>query len=136
MSEIDTTTTSGDEAESPFLVAYTKILVAAWTDDDFAARLDSDPAAAIREFGLEVPEGANLVVARVIPEEHGQPTEESAVQKWESGAVTGTYVLSVPEIPQVDLDTLTDDDLLAIAGGLASVSISCCCCTPCCSCCA
>ena len=121
-----------DEPENPFIAAYTKILVAAWTDDDYAARLDSDPVSAIREFGLEVPEGANLVVTRVIPDEHAEPSEEGAIAKWEAGATTGTYVLSVPEIPQVDLDSLTEEDLLAIAAG--SVSISCCSCTPCCCC--
>jgi len=121
-----------DPAENPFMKAYTQILVAAWTDEDFAARLDSDPAAAVREYGLDVPEGANLVVTRVIPEEHGEPSEQTAIDKWEAGAVTGTYVLSVPEIPQVDLETLTEDDLLAIAAG--SVSVSCCSCTPCCCC--
>ncbi len=126
----DDTSAEGEQL-NPFMAAYTKILVAAWTDDDFAARLDSEPAAAIREYGLEVPEGANLVVTRVIPEEHAAPSEEGAIAKWEAGAVTGTYVLSVPEIPQVDLDSLTEEDLLAIAGGW---SVSCCSCTPCCCC--
>jgi len=127
----DTDYTAQGEPLSPFMSAYTKILIEAWTNDEYAARLDSDPVEAIREFGLEVPEGANLLVTRVIPEEHAEPSEEGAAAKWENGVVTGTYVLSVQEIPQVDLDSLTEEDLLAIAAGW---SVSCCSCTPCCCC--
>ena len=117
--------------QDEFVSRYTKVLVAAWTDEEFAARLDSDPTEALAEHGLTVPAGADVVVTRVIPEESSGGGIEVAVGKWEAGKISGTYVLSVPVTPQVDLSELSEDDLLSISGGF---SISHCCCTPCCSC--
>ena len=119
------------QEQETFVTAYTKVLVAAWTDEEYAGRLDADPAEALAEHGLTVPPGSSVVVTRVIPEETSQGGVEVAVGKWEAGKVSGTYVLSVPATPQVDLGELSDDDLLAISAGW---SISHCCCTPCCSC--
>ena len=117
--------------QEEFVTAYTKVLVSAWTDQEYAGRLESDPAQALAEHGLTVPEGAEVVVTRVIPEESAGGGVEVAVGKWEAGKISGTYVLSVPATPQVDLSELPEDDLLSISGGL---SISHCCCTPCCCC--
>ena len=114
-----------------FLASYTKVLVGAWTDDDYARRLDTDPAEALREHGIEVPAGGKLVVTRTIPEDAGAPDEDAAIAKWESGHQSGIYVLSVPATPQVDFAELSEADLMAVSGGL---SVSCCSCP--CSCCA
>ncbi len=114
-----------------FLASYTKVLVAAWTDDEYAQRLDTDPAEALREHGLEVPAGAELVVTRVIPEDAAAPDEDAAIAKWNKGKETGVYVLSVPATPQVDFSELSESDLVAVSAGL---SVSCCSCP--CSCCA
>ena len=119
------------QEQDEFVSAYTKVLVAAWTDEEFAARLDADPAEALAEHGLTVPAGSEIVVTRVIPEDSAGGGVEVAVGKWEAGKISGTYVLSVPATPQVDLSELSEDDLVAISGGW---SISGCCCTPCCSC--
>ncbi len=119
------------QEQETFVTAYTKVLVAAWTDEEFATRLDSDPTEALAEHGLTVPAGSSVKVTRVIPEETSQGGVEVAVGKWEAGKISGTYVLSVPATPQVDLGELSDDDLLAISAGF---SISHCCCTPCCCC--
>ena len=120
------------EEQDEFVTAYTKVLVAAWTDEEYAARLDSDPVEALAEHGLTVPAGAEIVITRVIPEETAGGGVEVAVGKWEAGKISGTYILSVPAAPQVDLGELSEEDLLSISGG--SISISYCCCTPCCSC--
>jgi len=117
--------------QEEFVTAYTKVLVSAWTDQEYAGRLESDPAQALAEHGLTVPEGAEVVVTRVIPEDSSGGGVEVAVGKWEAGKISGTFVLSVPATPQVDLSELSEDDLLSISGGL---SISHCCCTPCCCC--
>ena len=114
-----------------FLAAYTRVLVGAWTDDDYARRLDSDPAEALREQGIEVPTGGKLVVTRTIPDDAGAPDEDAAVAKWNAGRETGVYILSVPATPQVDFGELADSDLVSISAGL---SVSCCSCP--CSCCA
>lgn len=119
------------QEQEEFVTAYTKVLVAAWTDEEYAARLEADPAEALAEHGLTVPAGGEIVVTRVIPEETSGGGIEVAVGKWEAGKISGTYVLSVPATPQVDLSELSEDDLVAISGGW---SISSCCCTPCCSC--
>jgi hypothetical protein len=119
------------QEQDEFVTAYTKVLVAAWTDAEFAARLDSDPTEALAEHGLTAPAGSQVLVTRAIPEENSGGGIEVAVGKWEAGKVSGTYVISVPATPQVDLGELSEDDLLSISGGL---SISQCCCTPCCCC--
>lgn len=119
------------QAKDEFLASYTKILVAAWTDDEFAQRLNTDPVEAIGEYGLDLPAGGELVVTRTIPDDAGAPSEDVAIGKWEAGRTTGKYVLSVPETPQVDLAELSEADLMAVSAGW---SVSCCSCP--CSCCA
>src|SRR4051794_15968193 len=54
---------------SAFVDAYTKALVGGWSSEEFAARLDSDPRAALAEVGLDVPENARIAIVRNIPEE-------------------------------------------------------------------
>lgn len=114
-----------------FFASYTKVLVAAWTDEDYAQRLDADPAEALREFGLEVPAGGELVVTRSIPEDAPEPSEDAALSKWASGHTTGIYTLSVPATPALDLTELSEADLMALTGGW---SVSCCSSCPCCCC--
>ena len=120
----------GQLEKDAFLASYTKVLVSAWTDDEYAQRLDSDPAGALREHGIEVPAGGKLVVTRTIPEDAGAPDEDAAIAKWEAGHQSGTYILSVPATPQVDFGELSESDLMAVSGG---VKVSCCSCP--CSCC-
>jgi len=119
------------KARDEFLRAYAQLLVSAWTDDDFVARLGVDPVAAARECGIEVPSGATLTILREIPDGAPVGSEDGAVALWESGAATGEFVLSVPASPAVDSSELTEDDLLALAAGF---SITLCCCCPCCCC--
>jgi len=119
------------QEKDEFFASYTKVLVAAWTDEEYAQRLDADPAQALREYGLEVPEGSELVVTRVIPEDAGEPSEDAAIQKWVSGRTTGVYTLSVPATPALDLTELSEADLMALTGGW---SVSCCSSCPCCCC--
>ncbi len=119
------------QEKDEFFASYTKVLVAAWTDEEYAQRLDADPAQALREYGLEVPEGSELIVTRVIPEDAGEPSEDAAIQKWVSGRTTGVYTLSVPATPALDLTELSEADLMALTGGW---SVSCCSSCPCCCC--
>jgi len=119
------------QEKDEFFASYTKVLVAAWTDEEYAQRLDADPAQALREYGLEVPEGSELVVTRVIPEDAGEPSEDAAIQKWVSGRTTGVYTLSVPATPARVLTELSEADLMALTGGW---SVSCCSSCPCCCC--
>ncbi|MEZ0093829.1 hypothetical protein [Streptacidiphilus sp. EB129] len=119
---------SQDRAD--FLNAYTKLLVSAWSDEDFAARLKSEPRAALAEVGLEVQADAqiNILTYSVA---HDTPSEQEAALEeqigfWEEGLKTGIYKLHVPDEPQIDGEALSDSDLMSVAGG------GCCCC-PCCT---
>lgn len=110
-----------------FVAAYTKVLTAAWSDDEFAAHLESNPRAALAEKGLEVPEGASVNIVRNIG---GEPDLDAAVGLWEHGADSGIYELRVPNTPQIDTRELSEADLEAVSGG----DTYCCCCSPCCCC--
>ena len=41
---------------------YAKIIAQAWVDEEFKARLLADPATALKEYGIEVPEGWSVKV--------------------------------------------------------------------------
>jgi hypothetical protein len=111
-----------------FVNAYTRILINAWSSEEFAGRLDSDPKAALRENGLAIPADAEVVLVRQFPE--GQPEGDLDVQiaLWERGLESKVYELHIPETPQVDTAELTEGDLDSIAAG--EITIYACCC-PC-----
>jgi hypothetical protein len=110
-----------------FVSAYTKILTAAWSNDAYAAKLTSAPAAALAEHGLEVPAGASINIMREVG---GEPDLEAQVGMWEDGKTSGQYILLVPATPQINTQELSEADLEAVSGG----DSYCCCCSPCCSC--
>jgi hypothetical protein len=113
-----------------FVNAYTRVLITAWSDDAFAARLDADPAAALRECGLEVPGTAAVEVVRAMAEGEQESSLDVQIEAWVHGAETGHYSLYVPGTPEIDTAELTEADLDSIAAGL----FACCCCCPCCCC--
>lgn len=41
---------------------FAQLIAKAWADADFKARLQSSPAAVLREAGIEVPEGVDIKV--------------------------------------------------------------------------
>ncbi|WP_406277926.1 hypothetical protein [Embleya sp. NBC_00896] len=117
-----------------FVRSYTKVLTAAWSDDEYAARLESDPRAALAEHGLELPAGAHVRIVRNVG---GEPDLEAQVALWESGTVTGEYDLRVPNSPQIEMRELSEADLESVAGGVDAPrddTTYCCCCSPCCCC--
>jgi len=75
--------------------AYGQLIARAWSDSDFAAKLKSNPAAALAEAGVPLPEGAkvtsyfaaeNEVVVLVPP----KPSEELSDETLEAMAGGGT----------------------------------------------
>jgi hypothetical protein len=48
--------------------AYGRVVARAWSDDDFKQRLVDDPAAAMREEGMAVPDGTELRVVETTAE--------------------------------------------------------------------
>jgi hypothetical protein len=117
------------QQRTEFVNAYTRVLITAWSSEEFAARLDSNPRAALAESGLELPAGAEVVLVRNIPEGHHESNIDVQVALYERGLETGTFEFHVPETPQIDMAELSEGDLDSIAAG----GIYCCCC-PCCCC--
>ncbi|WP_211592441.1 MULTISPECIES: hypothetical protein [unclassified Microbispora] len=119
-----------------FVNAYTRVLITAWSSEEYSARLDSDPRSALAESGLELPAGAEVVLVRNIPEGHHDSNIDVQVALWERGLETGRFELHIPETPQVDMAELSEGDLDSIAAGASAqeaIDINCCCC-PCCCC--
>jgi hypothetical protein len=112
---------------SAFVSAYTKVLTAAWSSEEYVARLEANPRAALAEQGLELPANATV---RVIRDVQGEPDLDRQVATWEAGKERGEYELWVPNTPQLETRELSEADLEAVSGG----DSYCCCCTPCCTC--
>ena len=110
-----------------FVNAFTRILINAWSSEEFAARLDSDPAPVLRENGLDIPADAQVVLVRQFSERQAEGDLDVQIALWERGLESKVYELHIPETPQVDTAELTEGDLDSIAAGLAIYA----CCCPC-----
>jgi hypothetical protein len=81
-----------------FRKAYGQIIVKSWSDPAFARRLQNDPKAVLREFGIEVP--ADLVVKvthtppnemhLAVPPKPGAELDEEHLKQVAGGATMGT----------------------------------------------
>ena len=116
-----------------FIDAYTKALLASWSSDEYAARLESDPRSALAEVGLELPEGASIEITRgaADPAAAAQSQEgrlDRQVALYEAGLSSGVFEFHLPATPQIDTSELDIDELAEVAGGMY------CCCCPCCCC--
>lgn len=118
------------QERAEFVNAYTRVLITAWSSEDFSSRLGQDPKATLAEAGLVIPAGGTVEVVRTVTDGSPEASLDSQVELWESGIAGGHYVLYVPETPQIDMAELSEGDLDAVAAGLTIA----CCCTPCCSC--
>ncbi len=79
---------------------YGQLIAKAWTDEAFKARLKADPKAAMKEAGIDAPEGVEIEVV--------ESTQEKAY-------------LVIP--PKPDVGELSDEDLDKVAGGLFGLLI-------------
>lgn len=120
-----------EQGRRSFVQAYTKILIEAWSSEQFAMRLQAEPMTAIAEFGIDVPDGVEVVVSDRISADHEPPDLDVAVRAWDDGVATGRVVLYVPSTPQMHTQSMTDDELATVVGGY---QVNQCCCTPCCCC--
>lgn len=118
------------QERTEFVDAYTRLLITTWSDEGFAARIDSDIIGAMKECGLEVPSDAVVERVRDIPEVQMDGGLDVQIEAWERGIETGHYYLHIPETPEFDMAELTEGELEGVAAG----SYVCCCCCPCCSC--
>ena len=123
-----------NEAEkSEFLAAYTDVLTRSWTDEEFSSLLDTDPASALRQCGLDVGPDAKVIVWRHIADDAPEPSIDGAVELWELGNTTGSYLMSIPPASEISSEELSEADLENVNAGFG-IKISKCCCCPCCCC--
>jgi hypothetical protein len=116
-------------ARAEFVNTYTRLLITAWSSEEFSQQLATDPRAALAEAGLEIPAGGEVVLVRTIPDAKHGGNLDLQVALWEKGLASGRYELHIPETPQLDTVELDEDDL----SGVGSGGFACCCCP--CSCC-
>lgn len=127
--------------EEKFLQIYGDLLVQYWGLPAHKERFKADPLAVLKEFGLD-PGSAKVNVKYIAPGDNSpqennlnipDPSAGSAFQLWTKGKEMGEIDFFVPEEPPEDSNSmeLSDEELMAVAGGW---SISCCSCSPCCCC--
>jgi hypothetical protein len=116
------------EQRAEFVNAYTRVLIRSWSDEAYAAQLQSDPRAALAESGLELPADAQVTIVSQAPEGHQEGSLDVQVALWETGLETGTFEFHIPDTPVVDAAELSESDLSDVAAGCFY------CCCPCCSC--
>ncbi len=78
--------------------AYGRIIARAWSDPAFAAKLKTDPAAALAEAGIEVPESAKVTsyfaeeneVVVLVPAKPSEELSDEALEAMAGGGSIGT----------------------------------------------
>jgi len=117
------------QQRAEFVNAYTRVLISAWSDGAFAARLQSDARSALAESGLEIAAGGEIVIVTQAPEGSQEGNLDVQVALWETGLETGRYEFHIPETPVVDAAELSEGDLSDVAAGCNYCCCPCCCCT-------
>jgi hypothetical protein len=126
-----------DIPESTFLHIYGEFLIDAWGNPPLKNKFMKDPGPVLKAYGLD-PEGAKVNV--ISPGSKNVPatqcTPESAAKMWNDGKKKGSIDFVFPETPPAEFASqeLSDQELMAVAGGASGCSKYCCCCTPCCCC--
>src|SRR3954447_18986928 len=117
-----------EQQRSDFVGAYTRALISAWSNEEFAAKLESNPRAALEESGVELPANARITVDRSDPSESHSGSLETQVALYEQGLSSGEFEFHIPRTPQVDMTELDDSELAGVAGGMDIYCCPCCCC--------
>ena len=115
-----------------FVAAYTKLLVAVWTDEKLADQLRSDPHTVAADAGLMIPADVKVTVSETTGEVSDDPQAEleAYYDDFQKGLADKAVTLIIPPAPPLNVQDLTSDDLAGVAGG----AVVCCCCCPCCCC--
>ena len=120
-----------EQDRADFVGGYTRAVINAWSNDEFAASLDSDPKAALAQVGIAIPEGSTVTVDRrnPTPEQESDCDIDQQVKLYEDGQASGSYVFLIPSTPQLETEELSEEDLVGVAGGDSCCCCPCCCCT-------
>lgn len=84
-------------------LAYAKVMARVWSDDSYKARLQDDPAATLKEAGIDIPSGISLKVVEntesvrhvVLP---APPPEGELAEDDLERVAGGNYVLTSPDL--------------------------------------
>ena len=111
---------SENQGFQDFTAAYTKLLVAVWTDEKVADRLKSDPHAVAADAGLVIPADVAITVSEVAGESSGEPQAamEAYYGDFQKGLADKMVTLAIPEVSMLKVQDLTSEELAGVAGGL------------------
>lgn len=112
-----------------FMKAYSSVLRKVWSGDDaYKNRLLAEPAAVLKEAGLDAGGAKINLITKVTAE----GTLDDQVRLWNEGVTSGKVDLYFPLEQPEDMEDadLSDAELENVAGG----GDCCCTCTPCCCC--
>ena len=96
--------TLSEQERADFVGGYTRALINAWSIEEFAAKLDEDPKAALTEVGIAIPDDAEVRVDRDVAGSsagHGGGSLEDQVHLYEEGQASGVYRFSIPADAQI-----------------------------------
>ncbi|MBD2385981.1 hypothetical protein [Cylindrospermum sp. FACHB-282] len=114
--------------ENQFVHNYSKLLIQAWTDRTFMARLEAQPTQVLKEFGIAIPPNARIDIVKQVADPSSASLKVQ-VDGWKQVEQTGVLQLFVPQQPQLFQQTssgATEFDVQDVT--------ACCCCCPCCTC--
>ena len=113
-----------------YAAAYTKLLVAVWTDEKLADQLRSDPHTVAADAGLMIPADVEVTVSETPGEVSDDPQAEleAYYDDFQKGLADKAVTLIIPPAPPLNVQDLTSDVLAGGSGG----AVVCCCCCRCC----
>lgn len=119
-------TLSTSEREQ-FVRTWGSVLMQSWEDDDFKARLNSDPKAVLVEAGMDLQDDATVTLET--PPADAGPDLDRQIDLYAAGRDSGRYVFYVQESNELRTQEITESELEGVSAGTCCSSIlSCCCC--------
>ena len=110
-----------------FVRAWGSVLMKSWEDDDFKARLHSDPKAVLKGAGLDIQDDATVTLEA--PPADAGPDLDRQIELYAEGRSSGSYLFYVQDSNQLETQEISEKELEGVAAGASSSSIiSCCCC--------
>jgi len=119
--------------QTQFLQRYGNLMVQVWGLPALLERFEREPSAVLKEHGLDTERASVTLLTPGTPNALGitDSTAESAYQLWVEGKKKGNipfYFIAQPP-DGTGSEAISDDELMAVAGGISICSCSCC---PCC----
>jgi hypothetical protein len=81
-----------------FSTNYGKLVAKIWSDPSVFDALKANPAATLKNYGIDTKAGAKIYVVKVDPT--GEGTVERQIADWQKGDHDGAYYLWIPNKPE------------------------------------